>query len=248
MNEKTCIKCGVSSNNAKFEYILNTDGTPKSYRSRCYNCRHPDKKELKQANIINNYSISVNPDEYLEPVNKIEINDLDYNIDDNYCYYTGVLLNNNRYDKYSKKEMILNNKKRINVCLAIELLKGSMSDRDFNKIINYLKIFEKSRKRKIILHDNLSDNSKEYLTKLSTDNNDLDIEQIRINQGDCCYLSGIRMIWDKHKWHKGIIYKNDENEYCLVIPLFSKLKKIMNDNEIKELLKLLRMTNISNLT
>lgn len=236
--EKKCLRCGVSTNDARFDYILNPNGTPKGYRSRCYNCKNNiELPVLIPTTIINTCSVSVINTENLEPViKKIEINDIE---DNEHCYYTGILLTDCNDNEYQKKEITLNNGKKVNVCLAIELLKGSMSDSDFNKIINYLKVFSKSRKRRITPFDKQSDKCKEYLQKISNDNNFTsdELDNIRGIQGDCCYLSNIKMSWDQSKWNRGVLLKNKDNEYCLMIPLFAKLKKRMTEDVINNILQ-----------
>lgn len=239
LREKKCLKCGVSSNNARFDYILNRDGTPKAYRSRCYDCKHHVKRTSQPTMVINKTSVSVLDNENLSPaMERIEINDIDDS--DEYCYYTGILLDT-EVSEYQKKEMILKDNKKVYVCSAIKLLKGSMSDRDFNKIINYLKVFSKSRKRRITPFDKQSDTFKEYLQNISDDNNlsIKDLDDLRREQGDCCYLSNIRMTWESSKWNRGILTKNKDDKYCLAIPLFSKLKRSMTEDTIKDILQAL---------
>ena len=209
MNSKNCIRCGVSSDNAYFEYIFNTNGTPKSYRSRCYQCRHLG--QIVTQNI-----------ETLKPSNKeLIITDI---CDKEYCWYTGRLLD----------KKIESNGKNILVCEQLYLLKNGISDREFNKIINYLKIFSKiKQKRRIQPFESLKITSQEYLKNLAHESG-LSLEkinQLRYNQSDCCYLSNILIIWTPGKWNSGTIKNNK-----LVIQFFSKLQKIMTDEDIKELL------------
>lgn len=226
MDSKNCMRCGVSSNNAYFEYIFNANGTPKSYRSRCYQCRHPGQIVPQNINnilpVVTEYNYEEAYEEALKSINKESIiTDI---CNEEYCWYTGRLLD----------KKIDSNSKNILVCNELHWLKGDISDRDFDKIINYLKIFSKRKQRRRVQpFKRLTIDSQEYLRKLA-DESDLSLEEInelRNNQADCCYLSNILMIWTPGKWNCGTISNNK-----LVIPFFSKLQKRMTDEAIKELL------------
>jgi hypothetical protein len=227
---KNCLRCGVSSNDERFEFILNIDKTPKAYRSRCYYCRHPNQKKEKIK--INSPKTTTS---FIQIDDIEEEEELITNNESSHCWYTGL-----QSDKLEEIKLSEGEHKIVKVHPNVIYLKGNMSDRNFNKIISYLKIYSKKKdcKRRIKPFEKLSTSQQEYLMLLAFENNiSLDnINQMRIDQNDCCYLSNVLMTWDPKKWNKGVIENNK-----LVIPLFSKLEKIMTYEDIKDLLNRLIM-------